>query len=111
MPPLAGALLATGVTSGNTGIGLTVGGVAGALIGNQLDTMHKAKSDAKNAAQAAQQQNAAALQTVKDAQAGASANAVASVARRRSAVTQTQFTSPLGLSTQADVTKKILLGE
>lgn len=69
------------------------------------------ESQAKNAAQAAEQQNAATIAAFKDSQATASTNAQTAVRRRAKAASQTVFTSPLGLSTQADVSRKTLLGQ
>ena len=79
-------------------------------------TVYSAQSQAnatKKAANAASAQNAAAIQNAKDAQSAASTqaqNAITSKARAVGA-SQSIYTSPLGLTTQASTVKKTLLGQ
>lgn len=65
----------------------------------------------KNAANDAAAQNAAAIQSAKDAQDNAGTKAAAAVRQRVSGASQTVYTSPLGLSGDASVVRKTLLGE
>ena len=74
-----------------------------------MDSRNQAKA-ADKAAEQASKQNAAALQTVKDSQANASNNAQKVLAVRRRSGSQTVFTSPLGITTEAATAKKVLLG-
>lgn len=83
-----------------------VGSAASNIIGSQ-----KTASANKNAAQEATQQNNAAIQAAKDAQATSGDQAAAQVKARVSGASQTVYTSPLGLANDATTIKKNLLGE
>ena len=97
-------------------------GIVGGLVGLAADSAHKQASDTKNAAQANTQatneqiaaQTAATDQSISDAktaQDAASSQAQSAVAKRAAAASQTVYTSPLGVQTQADTAKKTLLGK
>ena len=77
-----------------------------------IDSGKQAKA-AKNAASNAAAQNAAAIQSIKDSQNAASTNAKNQIDARSRARSGAQsiFTSPLGITTQANTAKKTLLGE
>jgi hypothetical protein len=82
----------------------------GATAFNVVSQQKQAKEAKKDAAAAAAQ-NAAAIKQVKDAQKTSGEQAQQIIARRRSAATQTIYTSPLGVSTEAATAKKVLLGQ
>jgi hypothetical protein len=63
------------------------------------------------AAEEAASKNAQALAEAKAAEAGAESQAKEAVKARKRAQTQTTYTSPLGVGTEATVAKKKLLGE
>jgi len=97
------------------GTSAAVGGavVAGtvAKVGMDIAAGQQAKKAAKKASQDVSTQNAAAIQNLKDSQANASTQAQAAIDARRRAASQTIFTSPLGVTQQASVAKKQLLGQ
>lgn len=88
-----------------------VGTAAAAGAGTSIYQGQKQVSESKKAASAASEQNAVAIKNVQAAQVEASTKAVESVRRRTSQMTQTNFTSPIGISTQAATSRKVLLGE
>lgn len=67
----------------------------------------------KKATENVAQQNAAAIQSAKDAQASASSQAQAAMESRKRAMagSQTIFTSPLGIAGSATTARKTLLGQ
>lgn len=87
-------------------------GAAGISAGVSISQGNRQAGAAKNASQAVEQQNSKAIQDVKDAQASASTQAQSALdaKRRASNVTQSVYTSPLGITTQAETAKKTLLG-
>jgi hypothetical protein len=96
--------------------GMAIAGTAAATaaVGTSLYGSSAQKTASKKAADAAQQQNAAAVQSVKDAQGSASTTAqstLADVTKRVRQSSQTIFTSPLGIGGQASTAKKVLLGQ
>lgn len=86
-------------------------GATAASIGTSVSAANSQKKSAKGAAEEAARQNNAAIQSVKDAQGIASSQATESIRRRTNAMSQTVYTSPLGLGTQASTAKKALLGQ
>lgn len=118
IPAIGAAILGTTGTAAATGFAATAVGAAAvgttAYMGYQALTGPAKQAKAANkAAEEASRQNAAAIQGVKDAQSNASNAAQAQLqarARARSG-SQTVYTSPLGISGQADTAKKKLLGE
>ena len=120
MPPVMAALVAIGGALGApTAAAGLVGGLAvagtGAAIGMSANQSARAATAAQNqsrdAAKAAAENNAATLQAFKDSKNTASTNAVNAVRRRTIAASQSVFTSPLGITTEADTTRKTLLGQ
>lgn len=88
---------------------IAVAGAASA--GATIYSGQRAATASEKASKAAQAQNAAAIQSVKDAQSSASSNAADSIKRRSQSMSQTIYTSPLGLSNQATTARKVLLGQ
>lgn len=84
---------------------------AGAGLGLQANQQAHAVTAAKNATRDAQKANIDAIASVKAAQDTASTQAAESIRRKTSNMSQTVFTSPLGLPTSADVARKTLLGQ
>lgn len=80
-------------------------------VGYLYNQVTKPAKDANKAADEAKKANDAAIQNVKDAQAGASNQAQKALKARSSAGTQTVFTSPLGITQQANTSRKVLLGQ
>lgn len=106
-----GAALGGSATLGGLAIA-GAGATAAGTISSGVQASKQAKS-ANSAANDALLKNAAAVQSVKDAQTNASTQAQSALdTRRRSmAGSQTIFTSPLGLTQQATTAKKTLLGQ
>lgn len=101
---------ATGVGAA-TAVGAGITAAAGAGV---YKSVSSARSQAKGYQQSAQdiiKQNAAANQSLKDAQSSAAATASKAVEARRRTQTQTTFTNPLGIQTEAQVARKTLLGQ
>ena len=87
--------------------------IAGATVAATASSISSGQQQAKASKQAAadaQAQNAAAIQSVKDAQSSASTKASDSIKRRVASASQSIYTSPLGLTGQAETSKKVLLG-
>lgn len=103
-----GGWLGGSAALGGTAIVATAATAASAI--NSASAANSAKKSAKGAAEQAQRDNDAAIAKVKAAQATASNRASGAIARRKRNTSQSIFTSPLGLSTQAETAKKALLG-
>lgn len=71
----------------------------------------KTSKENKKAEAAVTAANDAEIKKVKDAQQQADDNAAAAIDKRKRAMSQTVFTSPLGISDQASVSRKTLLGQ
>ena len=89
---------------------------AALLLGGGLTAIsaNKQVKEQKKEAANITQQNAAAIQSVKDAQVNAPIKAQDTLNIKRRAISgssQSIFTSPLGLSGQASIAKKTLLGQ
>lgn len=100
MPQIIPALLATGT--------------AAAAVAMPVVQAKEQTKSLKSAMNQATEQNQAAIQEVKDAQANASNQATAAIETRRRRAqsgSQTIFTSPLGISGSAAVARKTLLGQ
>ena len=91
-------------------IPFVIGAAAAAGTGMSISATHQQKKAAKSAAAGAEKANNEAIAQVKAAQNTASTQAVESIRKRTSAMSQTVYTSPLGLSGQAEIAKKTLLG-
>lgn len=106
-PVTAGAATAAGIGA--------IGAVAGAGYGLTQAAMAPGKAAAKsanNAANQAAQANAAAMQNLNDAKAAAATTAQGNLSKRvKSSSYQTIYTNPLGISGQATVARKTLLGQ
>ena len=103
-----------GAGLGAFAVGVAATGLAGAAIGTSMSSKAKATTQAKNAANDANVANQAAIKTVKDAQVNASNDAAAKISQVQSRIrrsSQSIYTSPLGISAKADITRKKLLGE
>ncbi len=115
MPILGSIGVALGATAGTTtATALGAGAVAatGFGIAKTISNSRNQVRSANEAAQRAQEQNALAVQNVKNAQANASTVAANTTAdRNRARSSRSIYTSPLGIRTQAVTAKKILLGE
>lgn len=106
--PVGLAATASGMSGGAVlGLGLATAAATGYMAAQNK----KVQKSANNAANDAQIANQAAIQNVKDAQGNASAQAASTIAARRRTQSQTVYTSPLGVTEQASVAKKSLLGE
>lgn len=90
---------------------LAIGAAAAATLGVQQHQAHKQRVDSKKLIEAAQAENRAAIQSVKDAQTTSSTNAAESIRKRVGSMSQTIYTSPLGIGGQASVARKTLLGQ
>lgn len=107
----AGAALGTSAAVG--GAAVLAGGFLAAKTATDIINSGKQAKAAKNAANDAANRNAAAIQSVKDAQSSASNNAQSALEAklRARAGSQSVYTNPLGISGTADVAKKQLLGQ
>lgn len=106
--PFAAAAGSALGTSAAVGGAVIAGGTA--LAANSVISGQQQAKAAKKASADAAAQNAAAIQNMKDAQAKASTVASDSVKRRLATMSQTVYTSPLGVTEQAATAKKTLLG-
>ena len=88
---------------------MVVAGAASA--GATVYSGQKAATASKKASNAAMSQNNEAIAQLKASQDTASTKATESIRRRTSAMSQTVFTSPLGLPDQAMVARKTLTGQ
>lgn len=88
-----------------------LGAAAVASTGLSIKSSIDQRKDAKRAIGDMQAQNQAATQSLKDAQGEASGKAQSLLKRRTSSISQTIYTSPLGLSGMASTARKTLLGQ
>ncbi len=116
LAPIGFSLGVTGSVASGVGVGLAsaVGAGAvglGAYGASKFLSSMTPKQQPSYAGSTAQSRNTAAVDELQAAQNTASTQAAELVRRRRRSGTQTTFTNPLGISDQATVAKKTLLGE
>lgn len=92
--------------------GLAIATAAGSIAQGVTSTQSQANA-AKKAANAAAANNAAAISQAQDSVNAAGANASAAMKKRNQAMARSKsiYTSPLGITTQAQTAKKTLLGQ
>lgn len=96
-------------------LALAVGGLSalstGASVGMSAMANKKATKEINNATNDVKIQNDVAIKKLQDSQEQSSVKETDNVKRRMARFTQTNYSSPLGISGQANVARKTLLGQ